>query len=45
MEEIKITKKLSKIAHSLGIIIDKPILKKLKANEGDYLEISIKRLK
>jgi antitoxin component of MazEF toxin-antitoxin module len=44
MEEIKITKKLSKIAHSLGIIIDKPILDKLDAKNGDYLEISIKKI-
>lgn len=39
---MKITKKVVKIAHSLGIIIDKPILEKTKIKEGDYVEIDIK---
>lgn len=40
---MKITKKLVKVAHSLGVIIDKPIVNKLKLKIGDYLEIDIKK--
>jgi len=42
---MKITKKIVKIAQSLGIIIDKPIREKLKLKEGDYVEIDIKKIK
>jgi len=42
---MKITKKIVKIAQSLGIIIDKPILEKIKLKEGDYVEIDIKKVK
>lgn len=42
---MKITKKIVKIAHSLGIIIDKPILEKMKIKERDYVEIDIKKTK
>lgn len=42
---MKITKKVVKIAQSLGVIIDKPILKKLKIKEGDYIEIDIKNIR
>jgi len=42
---MKITKKLVKIAQSLGIIIDKPILEKMKIKKGDYLEINIRKVK
>ena len=42
---MKITKKIIKIAYSLGIIIDKPILEKLKVKEGDYVEIDIKKVR
>jgi len=38
---MKITKKVVKIAQSLGIIIDKPILKKLRIKKGDYIEVNI----
>ena len=40
---MKITKKVVKIAQSLGVIIDKPILQKMKIKEGDYVEIDIKK--
>ena len=40
---MKITKKIVKIAQSLGVIIDKPILEKMKIKEGDYVEIDIKK--
>jgi len=42
---MKITKKIVKIAKSLGIIIDKPIIEKLKIKEGDYIEADIKKIK
>ncbi len=42
---MKISKKIVKIAHSLGVIIDKPILKKMKIKEGEYVEIDIKKIK
>jgi len=41
---MKITKKVVKIAQSLGVIIDKPILEKMKIKEGDYIEINIKKI-
>ena len=41
---MKITKKIVKIAQSLGVIIDKPILEKMKLKEGDYIEINIKKV-
>lgn len=41
---MKITKKVVKIAQSLGVIIDKPIREKLKLKEGDYIEIIIKKI-
>lgn len=41
---MKITKKIIKIAQSLGIIIDKPIRTKLKIKEGDYVELDIRRV-
>jgi hypothetical protein len=39
---MRITKKVVKIAQSLGVIIDKPIIEKMKIKEGDYVEIDIK---
>ena len=41
---MRITKKAVKIADSLGIIIDKPIVSKLKIKQGDLLEITIKKI-
>jgi len=41
---MKITKKVVKIAQSLGVIIDKPIIEKMKIKEGDYVEIDIKKI-
>ena len=40
---MRITKKIVKIAQSLGIIIDKPVVDKLKLKKGDYIEINIKK--
>ena len=42
---MKITKRIVKIAQSLGVIIDKPILEKMKIKERDYIEIDIKKVK
>jgi antitoxin component of MazEF toxin-antitoxin module len=42
---MKLTKKIVKVAQSLGIIIDKPIVNKLKLRKGDYIEIDIKKIK
>lgn len=41
---MKITKKIVKVAQSLGVIIDKPVVDKLKLKKGDYIEIEIKKL-
>jgi CTP-dependent riboflavin kinase len=41
---MKITKKIVKIAYSLGIIIDKPIRDKMKLKEGDYIEVEINKI-
>ena len=42
---MKIIKKIVKIAQSLGIIIDKKFLEKLKIKEGEWVEIQIKKIK
>jgi len=42
---MKTTKKIVKIAYSLGIIIDKPIIEKLKLKKGDYVEMDVKKAK
>jgi len=42
---MRITKKIVKIAYSFGIIIDKPILEKLKVKKGDWVEVDIKKVK
>jgi len=40
----KFKKKTLKIGKSLGIVIDKPIAKKLKLKKGDLVEINIKKI-
>lgn len=42
---MKISKKIIKVAHSLGIIIDKPIREKLTLKEGDWVEMDIKKIR
>jgi len=42
---MKITKKIVKIAQSFGVIIDKPILERLKLKKEDWVEIDIKKVK
>jgi hypothetical protein len=41
---MKTTKKLMKISHSVGIIIDKKIRDKLNLNYGDLIEADIKKV-
>ena len=42
---MKTTKKVIQIGDSLGITIEKYILKKLKVKKGELVEISIKKVK
>lgn len=42
---MRTTKKLVKVGHSLGIIIDKSIAEKLELSKGDFIELNIKKLK
>lgn len=42
---MKLTKKVMSWGNSLGVIIDKIILEKLKIKKGDLVEIDIKRVK
>lgn len=42
---MKLTKKVMQWGNSLGVIIDKIILKKLKIKKGDLVEIEIKKIK
>jgi len=42
---MKLTKKIFKFGTSSGIIIDKPILKKMKIKDGDFVEIDVKKIK
>lgn len=39
-----ITKKVTPIGNSFGILIDKPILEKLKLRKGDFVEANIKKV-
>jgi len=42
---MKTTKKLTPTGTSLCIIIDKPILEKMKLKKGDLVEVDIKKIK
>lgn len=42
---MRTTKKLTPTGTSLCIIIDKPILKKLKLKKGDFVEVDLKKVK
>lgn len=41
---MRLTKKVVKVSHSLGIILDKPILKKLNIRKGNFIELNIKKI-
>jgi antitoxin component of MazEF toxin-antitoxin module len=41
---MKISKKITIVGNSIGIVIDKPLAKKLKIKQGDYVEIDIKKI-
>lgn len=42
---MKLTKKIMQWGNSLGVIIDKVILKKLKIKKGDLVEIEIRKVR
>ena len=42
---MKLTKKIMQWGNSLGIIIDKIVLDKLKIKKGDLVEVEIKKIK
>ena len=39
-----ITKKVIKIAQSLGVILNKSVLEKMNIKKGDYIEMDIKKV-
>ena len=41
---MKITKKLIQVGDSIGIAIEKYVLKKLKLKKGDLVEVQIKKI-
>ncbi len=41
---MKITKKIVITGGSLGVVIDKPICKKMGLKKGDFVELNIKKL-
>jgi len=40
-----ITKKIMRVGDSLGILIDKSIINKMKLKKGDFVELNIKLVK
>jgi len=42
---MRITKKITRVGNSLGILIDKPVMEKMGLKKGDFIEIQIKKLK
>lgn len=42
---MKLTKKVTQCGNSLAVILDKPILDRLKINKGDLIELEIKVIK
>ena len=42
---MRIVKKITTVGSSLGILIDKPIIEKLKLKKGDFVEVDIKLVK
>lgn len=41
---MKITKKITIVGNSLGILIDKPIVNKMKLKKGSFVELDIKKV-
>lgn len=41
---MKITKKLTAVGGSLGLLIDKPIIKKLELTRDSFVEVDIKKV-
>jgi antitoxin component of MazEF toxin-antitoxin module len=42
---MKLTKKVMQWGNSLGIILDKVVLEKLKVKKGDLVEVEVKKIK
>jgi len=42
---MRIVKKITTVGSSLGILIDKPFIKKLNLKKGDFVELDIKLVK
>ena len=42
---MEIIKKITRIGNSLGILIDKPIIKKMKLKKGDFVKLKIKKVR
>ncbi|MEK6880622.1 MAG: hypothetical protein AABY22_13480 [Nanoarchaeota archaeon] len=40
---MKITKKLTRVGNSVGILIDKPYLEKLELKQGDFVVVEIEK--
>jgi len=40
-----ITKKITRVGDSLGVLIDKSIINKMKLKKGDFVELNIKLVK
>ena len=38
------TKKLTRVGHSLGFLLDKNLQKNLKLEKGDFVELRIKKI-
>lgn len=45
MVKINTTKRVIKVANSIGIIIDKKLAKHCNINQGNFVEISLKKIK
>ncbi len=41
---MKITKKIIRIGDSLGVLLDKQILDKIKLKKGDFIELDMKKV-
>ena len=45
VKKIKLTKKIMQWGNSLGVILDKVILDKLKIQKGDLIEVEVRKIK
>lgn len=40
-----ITKKITRVGNSLGVLLDKPIIEKMKLKKGDFIRLEIKKVR